>query len=126
MPWVVALLAWLDNLESHGQRMILGIAHFLTWGMWAWLGRQLRVLGRVAAKAGRVAAVFACWAAIAFAPLVLLGRTKYGLLLALAWTTLALAGSVWGALHVRRRTPQAVAPSPSANGSGGRVAAGAH
>jgi hypothetical protein len=120
-PWVAAVVAWLDTLETQGRRMIMGIGHFVTWKLWAWAGRQLLLLGQVAVKAGRVAAVFAFWAALTFAPPVLLRRTELGLLLALAWTTLALAGSVWGALYVRRRAPLPLAYSPGPSGSGGVV-----
>jgi hypothetical protein len=114
-PWLTALLAFLDDLENKGRRMIAGIGHFLARGLWEWLGWQFLALGRVAVKAARVLAVFAAWAVLTFAPLALLGRSKPGLLLALAWMALALAGSTWGLLYVRRRPPRPVSPRPGRN-----------
>ena len=103
------LLAWvrncLDEAETVTHRMIEGIFHFLTQTMPLWAIRQLLELALIAVKAARVAATFAVWLALACWPLLLLKHSP-GIvctLLLLSWVALALAGSVWGVLHVRRR-----------------------
>lgn len=100
------VLRQLDNLEIVLWRMIGGIGHFLTSTMWSWMRKQLIMFGQLLVKAVRVAVVFACWAIISFGPLWLVVRLEAtGLfpLLALAWTGLALGGSLWGARYIRHR-----------------------
>jgi hypothetical protein len=106
MPLFTVVLSCLDDLEIVGWRMIAGIGHFLTHTMWSWLWKQLISLSRIIAKAVRVGMVFACWAVISFAPLLLVWQMEAtGLLplVALVWTGLALGGSLWGALYIRHR-----------------------
>lgn len=103
-------LAFLDRLETHGLRMIEGTGLFLTQGLPHWFVRQTVNLGRVAVKAGRVLLVFGVWFALASWPLLLLAARPgwfpdgaLPVLLALAYTALALAGSAWGLRYARRQ-----------------------
>lgn len=103
-PELTAVLRYLDTLETVGWRMIAGIRHFLACTMWAWMWKQLISFSRIAVKTVRVFAVFACWAAICFGPWLLCqGVPGVVVLMAVAWTALALGGSVWGALYIRHQ-----------------------
>jgi hypothetical protein len=110
---ISALLRYLDALEILGRRMIAGIGHFLASTMWEWLWKELILVSRIVVKAARVLAVFACWSAISFGPLLLVWRMKSSgllLLMALAWTALALGGSLWGACYMRRQLVPSSSP----------------
>jgi hypothetical protein len=103
-----SIIGFLDRVETAGKRMIVGTAHFLAFRMPHWLARQLFNLGRIAVKALRVAAVFGLWFCLTLLPVALLvaGWLPGGwpvTLLAVAWSALALSGSVWGLIYVRRR-----------------------
>jgi hypothetical protein len=119
IPSVVAakqftdVLQHLDNLETIGWRMIGGIGHFLTSTMWAWMRKQLILLGQIMVKAVRVAMVFTCWAVISFGPILLMSKMRcegLPVLMALAWTGLALGGSLWGVLYIRHRLRRPAMP----------------
>jgi hypothetical protein len=116
------LLGFLDCLETLGRRMIIGIGRFLTHVLPDWLARQLAHLGRIAVKSVRVLAVLAVWGALTFSPLLLLAWLEHPLpvVLGLTWAALALAGSLWGALYVRRRASAAHFSAASQNNGGNR------
>jgi DNA-directed RNA polymerase subunit RPC12/RpoP len=101
--WIV-----LDNIEALFGRMIAGIGQFLVHQVPRWIVRQVLDLGRIAAKAARVAAVFGVWLAITCLPLALLASDPGWFLtvLVLAWTGIAVAGSVFGALYATRQPGQ--------------------
>jgi|GEM_PF-5095573 len=107
-----AFLEFLDVLETMGKRMNEGAVRFLIDGLPQWLARQMANLGRIAVKATRVLAVFSLWFALTCLPLALLmagpswfPRGIVAVLFVLAWTALALIGSLWGVKHARGQWP---------------------
>jgi hypothetical protein len=100
---VAAVLCLLAALEGLFLRMISGVGTFLGQSLPLWLGRQLISLARIAVAAVRVLLVFSAWGCLCFLPLLLLHRLGgLPMLIAVAWTALALSGSVWGAVYARR------------------------
>ena len=93
-----ALLTFLKTVEDSFVRMIYGIRLFiwkripeLLWDFLIWLKVKCFHVIRIVIRLSRVIAVITVWLIIVFAPVALFSNV-----FTLAWTAVALIGSVWG------------------------------